>query len=97
MWWLQVRPLAADRSILSIGGCFPRAITERADFAEQAPLYYDRWRKVGEEDVGMLEIQQRGLASILYRPGLLGPRETVLHRIDRWILDRLPQGIADKG
>jgi choline monooxygenase len=93
MWWLQVRPLSADRSILSIGGCFPRAITERADFAANAPLYYERWRKVGEEDVGMLEIQQLGLASILYQPGLLGPRETVMHRMDKWVLERLPESV----
>lgn len=96
MWWLQVRPLAADRSILSIGGCFPHEIIARPDFAEHAALYYERWRRVGEEDVGMLEIQQLGLASILYRPGLLGPREGVMHRMDRWVLDQLPQGILNQ-
>jgi len=90
MWWLQVRPIAADRSILSIGGCFPRAVTARNDFAEHAALYYERWRKVGEEDVGMLEIQQQGLASLLYKPGLLGPREGVMHRMDQWVLAQLP-------
>ena len=91
MWWLQVRPVAADRSILSIGGCFPRAVTERNDFAVEAPPYYERWRKVGEEDVGMLEIQQQGLASPLYKPGLLAPREAVMHRIDNWVLSKLPE------
>jgi phenylpropionate dioxygenase-like ring-hydroxylating dioxygenase large terminal subunit len=90
LWWLQMRPLAADRTILSLGGCFPRSTVARADFAEKAAAYYDRWRRVAEEDVGMLEIQQRGLASVLHRPGLLAPREGAVHRIDRWVLDQLP-------
>ena len=96
MWWLQVRPIAADRSILSIGGCFPRAVTQRNDFAEAAPAYYERWRKVGEEDVGMLEIQQLGLASLLYKPGLLGPREGVMHRMDQWVLQQLPENFRSQ-
>ncbi|HTS91978.1 MAG TPA: aromatic ring-hydroxylating dioxygenase subunit alpha [Stellaceae bacterium] len=90
MWWLQMRPVAADRTILSIGGCFPRAITTRDDFEEKARPYYERWQRVGEEDVRMLEIQQLGLVSPLYRPGPLAPREDTMHRIDRWVLDRLP-------
>ena len=90
MWWLQMRPLAPDRTILSIGGCFPRAIKARPDFEAKAVPYYERWKLVGEEDVQMLEIQQRGLASALHRPGPLAPRETMVHRIDRWVLDRLP-------
>ena len=90
MWWLQMRPVAADRTILSIGGCFPRAVVARPDFQEKARAYYERWKRVGEEDVRMLELQQRGLASPLYRPGPLAPREDAVHRIDRWVLDRLP-------
>jgi phenylpropionate dioxygenase-like ring-hydroxylating dioxygenase large terminal subunit len=90
MWWLQVRPLAADRSILSLGGCFPNGVTARADFEEKARPYYDRWLRVAEEDVGMLEIQQVGLGSALYRPGPLSWREALVERIDRWIVDRLP-------
>ena len=90
MWWLQMRPVAADRTILSIGGCFPRAIVARPDFEEKARPYYERWQRVGEEDVGMLVIQQRGLVSPLYRPGPLAPREDTVQRIDRWVLDRLP-------
>ncbi len=91
MWWLQVRPLAPDRSILSLGGCFPKGIVARADFEEKARPYYDRWLKVAEEDVGMLEIQQTGLMSALCRPGLLSWREALVERIDRWVMDRIPE------
>jgi hypothetical protein len=101
MWWLSVRPLAPDRSTLSVGGCFPRDVIARPDFAEGAPLYYDRWRRVAEEDVGMLEKQQRGFASVLYRRGPLSWREATVHRIHEWVLRQLPAsaraaiGIAD--
>lgn len=91
MWWLQVRPLAADRSVLSLGGCFPKSLVGRADFEEKARPYYDRWLKVAEEDVGMLEIQQVGLGSALYRPGLLSWREALVERIDRWVMERVPE------
>ena len=91
MWWLQVRPVAADRSILSLGGCFPRSVAARADFEAKARPYYDRWLRVAEEDVGMLEIQQVGLGSALYRPGLLSWREALVERIDRWVMERIPE------
>jgi phenylpropionate dioxygenase-like ring-hydroxylating dioxygenase large terminal subunit len=90
LWWLQMRPLAADRTILSLGGCFPRNAIARADFESLAQPYYDRWRKVAEEDVAMLEMQQQGLASPLHRPGPLGPREALVGRINRWVMERIP-------
>jgi len=91
MWWLQIRPLAADRSILSLGGCFPKSVVARADFEEKARLYYERWLRVAEEDVGMLEIQQIGLGSALHRPGLLSWREALVERIDLWVMSKIPE------
>jgi phenylpropionate dioxygenase-like ring-hydroxylating dioxygenase large terminal subunit len=90
MWWLNVRPVTHDRSVLSVGGCFPRGVTSRPDFAQAAALYYDRWQRVAEEDIGMLETQQRGLASLLHRPGPLSWRESRVHRIHEWVLRQLP-------
>lgn len=90
MWWLQMRPVAPDRSILSLGGCFPRTTVARADFEGKAAAYYQRWRLVAEEDVGMLELQQQGLASPLRQPGQMSWREATVHRIDQWVMSRLP-------
>jgi hypothetical protein len=39
----------------------------------------------------MLEIQQIGLNSALYRPGLLSWREALVERIDRWVMERIPE------
>ena len=95
MWWLAVRPVAPDRTVLSLGGCFPRSTTARPGFAAEADPYYERWRGVAEEDVGILEHQQRGVSSILYRPGRLSWRDDLAHAVHRWVLSRLPEGIVD--
>ena len=90
MWWLQMRPVAPDRTVLSLGGCFPRATTELANFARDAALYYERWIRVAEEDVGILERQQRGLGSVLYRPGRLSWRDDLVHAVHAWVTARVP-------
>lgn len=90
MWWLAMHPLAPDRTLLSLGGCFPRDTVARPEFATQAAAYYDRWRRVAEEDVGILEAQQDGLRSMLYTPGPLSPREALVKAIGAWVLDHIP-------
>lgn len=89
MWWLSVLPMAPGRSLLEIGGCFPEAVTLLPDFEDRARPYYDRWQAVGREDVGVLEGQQKALASVLYRPGPLSGREDQVQAIGLWVLDRL--------
>lgn len=91
-WWLAMRPVAPDRTHLSLGGCFPKATTALPDFAASAALYYDRWVRVAEEDVGMLQRQQQGLASPLYRPGRLSWRDEQVHAVHRWVMERMPAG-----
>ena len=89
MWWLSVLPMAADRSVLEIGGCFPADLIEDEDFAERAASYYDRWEQVGREDIAVLEGQQKALSSVLYRPGPLSLREDQVQAIGLWVLDQL--------
>jgi choline monooxygenase len=90
MWWLAMRPLAPDRTVVSLGGCFPKSTIARPRFDDDARPYYERWRRVAEEDVGILELQQRGVSSVLFRPGRLSWRDELAHAVHRWVLDRLP-------
>ncbi|MBS0560206.1 MAG: aromatic ring-hydroxylating dioxygenase subunit alpha [Proteobacteria bacterium] len=94
IWWLAVRPVAVDRSVLSVGGCFPRPYTELPDFEERAAPYYQRWEAVALEDVGILEKQQRALGSVMARPGPLSWRDDMVLAINRWVLSRLPAEVA---
>jgi len=91
IWWLAVRPVAVDHSVLSVGGCFPRAFTEYADFETRAAPYYRRWEAVAREDVGILERQQRALGSVLARPGPLSWRDDMVLAMNRWVMARLPR------
>jgi phenylpropionate dioxygenase-like ring-hydroxylating dioxygenase large terminal subunit len=91
VWWLAMRPEAADRTILSLGGCFPRSTVARPDFQHHAQAYYDRWQRVAQEDVGILEAQQRGLGSILYTPGPLSTRDALVSAVDTWVLECIPK------
>jgi phenylpropionate dioxygenase-like ring-hydroxylating dioxygenase large terminal subunit len=93
MWWLAVRPVAVDRTVLSLGGCFPSSTVALSDFAARVQPYYDRWRQVAHEDVEILEKQQRGLRSHKFRPGPLSRRDDVVHAMNDWIRARLPAGL----
>jgi hypothetical protein len=90
MWWLNVTPVAHDRSVLEIGGCFPEDVLDVPDFTERAQPYYERWEAVGREDVGILEKQQKALGSALFRPGPLSWRDDMVQALGKWVLERLP-------
>ena len=88
-WWLHMQPLAADRTRLTVGGCFPKSATERPDFAALAQPYYERWEKVAREDAGILEHVQAACGSPLFQPGPLSWRDDVVHAFGQWVLGRL--------
>ena len=90
MWWLNVTPLAHDRSLLEVGGCFPEHVLDDPEFEAKAGPYYERWEAVALEDVDILERQQRALGSVLYRPGPLSWRDDEVQAIGMWVLDQLP-------
>jgi len=89
MWWLNVTPLAHDRSRLEIGGCFPEGALADPGFEAKAAGYYRRWEAVGREDVGILEKQQKALGSALYRPGPLSWRDDMVQALGIWVADRV--------
>ena len=94
MWWLNVTPLAHNRSRLEIGGCFPADVVDSPDFESNAAPYYDRWELVGREDVGILEKQQQALGSVAYRPGRLSWRDDQVQAVSAWVLQRLPAAFS---
>ena len=95
MWWLAMRPVAPDQTVLSLGGCFPRSTAALPNFAKDVALYYERWISVATEDVGILEKQQRGLGSVLYRPGRLSWRDDLVQAVHNWVMAQLPDSSPD--
>lgn len=89
MWWLELQPLSASRTKLIVGSCFPKAVTERADFEEVVQRYYKRWDISIPEDNDISALQQIGLASPFSKPGRLSHAEPLVHVFNNWILDRV--------
>ena len=89
MWYLELRPLGPDRTTLIHGGCFPRETVERPDFESVVQRYYHRWDTTADEDIQASEWQQVGLASPLATRGRFSFRESLVHEIDNWVLDRV--------
>ncbi len=89
MWYLELSPLGPDRTTLVHGGCFPRATVERPDFETVVSRYYHRWDTTIAEDIAASEWQQRGLSSPLAPRGRFSFRESLVHEIDNWVLDRV--------
>jgi len=89
MWWLELHPKGPEETNLIVGSCFPRQFTERSDFEEVVQRYYKRWDISIPEDNQISELQQRGLASPLARPGRLAQAEPLVHSFANWVLDRI--------
>ncbi|MCF1707712.1 aromatic ring-hydroxylating dioxygenase subunit alpha [Tabrizicola sp. J26] len=89
MWWLNVIPLSADRSILELGGCFPESSLALPDFDHHRKAYEERWERVAREDMGVLENQQKALTSVKFRPGPLSGRDDMVQAVGRWNLAQL--------
>jgi hypothetical protein len=89
MWWLDSQPVAADRTRVVIGSCFPKSTVARADFDKHVGLYYGRWDKSIPEDNWISELQNVGLAPRLRIKGRLGIEEPLVHVFNNWVLDRV--------
>lgn len=96
MWWLNVLPVAHDKSVLEIGGCFPKQALDDPEFEAKAAPYYQRWEAVGREDVGILEKQQKALASVLYKPGPLSWRDDAVQLVGMWVLDEIEKAVGSR-
>ena len=89
MWWLTFWPTGPARTRVSVGFSFPRGTVARPDFEDAAERYFHRWDVSIAEDNATGELQQVGLGSVLRRPGPYSWKETMVHRLANWVLDRV--------
>jgi phenylpropionate dioxygenase-like ring-hydroxylating dioxygenase large terminal subunit len=89
VWFLEIHPLGPAKIELVVGSCFPKEITERADFEEIAKNYYKRWDLTTAEDLEISVLQQEGISSPFSRPGRLSEHEPLVHAFDNWVLDHV--------
>jgi phenylpropionate dioxygenase-like ring-hydroxylating dioxygenase large terminal subunit len=89
MWWIRVMPEGPTRCSVNFGFCFPKSTAARPGFAMEVEPYYRRWDIGIAEDNETGELQQEGLASVLYEPGPMSWKEPKVQAIARWVLDRV--------
>jgi hypothetical protein len=61
----------------------------RPDFEQIVQRYYHRCDVSVPEDIGIAEVQQRGLSSPLARSGRVSLNEVIVHSFANWLLDRV--------
>ncbi|MCY3769372.1 MAG: aromatic ring-hydroxylating dioxygenase subunit alpha [Gammaproteobacteria bacterium] len=88
-WWLDMKPLSVDRTLVTLGGCFPASTVAMAGFEQQVTAFYERWSTATPEDNQVAEAQQRGHASGLGLPGRYSETEHCVHALDNWVLDQV--------
>jgi choline monooxygenase len=88
MWWLAFRPVAVDRTRLSIGACFPQSTIALDGFADKTGPYFERWQQATAEDNAICEQQQLGQA-FERPPGRYAASEFALHAFDNWVIDQV--------
>ena len=84
LWMYQAYPVNADRCRVIQTIAFPRASTERDDFAARAPTYYRRIDTAIEEDLPFLREQQTGIASRFARQGRFSALEPSVGNFACW-------------
>jgi hypothetical protein len=81
-------PVAVDRTLLSIGACFPQSTCDLEGFDEKLKPYFERWQRATAEDNAICEQQQRGQASER-PPGRYAISEFAVHAFDNWVIDQI--------
>jgi len=88
MWWLGFKPLAVDRTDLTLGACFPESTMARPDFENKLVDYVKRWQQATVEDNTICEFQQQG--KIFNQPGgRFAPDEFAVHAFSNWVVNQL--------
>ena len=86
LWSFGVEPLSPERTRVTMAVCFAPEVTQQADFAERFAPYHQRMQEGLEEDLEVLQRQQRGLTSPLARPGPYAPLlEDSVRRFHVWL------------
>jgi phenylpropionate dioxygenase-like ring-hydroxylating dioxygenase large terminal subunit len=89
MWGFEIYPDGPSRTHVAMNLCFPEETMARPDFAEKFARYEKRWEVSMNEDIVVLEGQQRGMNTGRYLPGRLSHLEPCLNSFANWLVARI--------
>ena len=86
LWYFEVYPDGPARTRVTMGMCFPPESIAKPDFESTLDSYAARWKIAMDEDLVVLDRQQRGLESGQYIPGRLSHLEPVVGLFANWLV-----------
>lgn len=89
MWFYECYPQGPAESVFVLNACFPKSTAQQSGFAERAQRYYERWDIALQEDITVLELQQKGMQSPLCKPGRFSHLEYAVGYFERWLTEQL--------
>jgi len=89
LWWVTASPRGPNRTFVMVNHAFPRKTVERADFAEIAQGYYDRFDMVNVEDNDICELQQIGITQRARRPGRYSDHEELVGAFAAYVTEQV--------
>lgn len=89
LWVYEARPSTAGRCRVALSVCFPPQTVASEGFEAKAARYGERMDRALEEDIAILERQQRGLCSPFARPGRFSELEPSVARFAFWYAARM--------
>lgn len=92
LWAYDAKPLGPSRCHVTQWVCFPPQTVAAPDFEDKAERYYTRMDEALDEDIGVLEQQQAGMASAFARPGRWSELEEGAAAFAAWYAPRLAAG-----
>jgi phenylpropionate dioxygenase-like ring-hydroxylating dioxygenase large terminal subunit len=89
LWMYEAHPVSPDQTHVVQTVCFPPSSFGTDRFEEKAEKYYERFDVAVEEDIPVLESQQRGLASPFAGQGRFSYLEPSVGSFAIWYAERL--------
>jgi len=86
LWYFEVYPDGPSRTRVTIGMCFPPESVAQPGFEAMLDAYDARWKVAMDEDLVVLERQQRGMESGQYTPGRLSHLEPCVGLFADWLV-----------
>ena len=89
LWAYDAQPIDARRCRVTQWVCFPPETVESANFSEKAERYYLRMDEALDEDIAVLEAQQKGMSSPHARPGRWSKMENGAAGFAAWYAEQM--------
>ena len=91
LWAYDAQPITPERCRVTQWVCFPPETVSASDFETKVTRYYTRMDEALDEDIAVLESQQKGMSSPHARPGRWSEMENGAAAFAAWYAEQMRQ------